>query len=76
MTIKELIRIDDTSYRVFWHDREFEPPRQQVTQASGICFTEHSEIVLVRGTKKEWMLPGGHPIGAETLEAACIREVS
>lgn len=60
---------------VTWHDASSNPPRNLVTQASGICFTDDSRIVLVTTDGKTWHLPGGHPEDNETIEEAFIREV-
>ncbi|MBI2851396.1 MAG: NUDIX domain-containing protein [Chloroflexi bacterium] len=61
---------------VTWHDSSFLPPRNLVTQASGICFTDGGLIVLVTVDGKSWGLPGGHPENGETIEEAFIREVN
>ena len=60
---------------VTWHDTSFKPPRNLVTQASGICFTDDSRIVLVTTDGETWYLPGGHPDDNESIEEAFIREV-
>ena len=60
---------------VTWHDASFDPPRNLVTQASGICFTDDNRIVLVTTDGKTWHLPGGHPEEDEITEEAFIREV-
>ena len=60
---------------VTWHDASFAPPRNLVTQASGICFTDDNQVVLVTLDGKSWRLPGGHPEADETIEEAFIREV-
>ena len=61
---------------VTWHDASFVPPRNLVTQASGICFTDDNQVVLVTLDGKSWSLPGGHPEGDETIEDAFMREVT
>ena len=60
---------------VEWLPSPFAPPRDLVTQASGVCFTDDGEIVLVAGAKHAWSLPGGHPEPGETLEQTLTREV-
>ena len=60
---------------VTWHDASFVPPRNLVTQASGICFTDDNQVVLVTPDGKSWSLPGGHPEGNEAVEDAFRREV-
>src|SRR5512139_2617180 len=60
---------------VEWLSSPFTPPRDLVTQASGVCFTGDGEIVLVAGAQRAWSLPGGHPEPGETLEQALTREV-
>jgi 8-oxo-dGTP pyrophosphatase MutT (NUDIX family) len=52
------------------------PPREHVTQASGVCFTEGGLIVLVAGSDHVYGLPGGHPEPDETIEQALVREVA
>src|SRR5262249_13844456 len=60
---------------VTWLPATFIPPRDAITQASGICFTEHRKIVLVSGNGQHWNLPGGHLSPDETPEQALEREV-
>ena len=61
---------------VTWHDANFVPPRNLVTQASGICFTDDNRVVLVTLDGKSLSLPGGHPEGDETIEDSFRREVA
>lgn len=48
---------------------------ERTTQASGVCFTDTGQIVLVSGGDERWGLPGGHPETGETIEEALVREV-
>ena len=58
-----------------WHPGGLEPPRNLCTQASGICFVETGQILLVRSADRQWALPGGHPELGEQLTQALRREV-
>jgi ADP-ribose pyrophosphatase YjhB (NUDIX family) len=60
---------------VSWLPAPFVPPRELTTQAYGVCFTEHRQIVLVLGPDRLWTLPGGTPENDETIEDAFTREV-
>ena len=44
---------------VEWLPSPFTPPRDLVTQASGVCFTGDEEIVLVAGAGKVQARQGG-----------------
>ena len=59
---------------VTWLDKDFMPPRSQITQASGICFTDDGLVVLV-STGDHWSLPGGTTEEGETIEETLVREV-
>ena len=59
-----------------WCPSPISPPREDVTQASGVCFTGDGLIMLVAGDEHEYELPGGHPEIGETIEQAFIREVA
>jgi ADP-ribose pyrophosphatase YjhB (NUDIX family) len=61
---------------VGWRDETFVPPRSLITQASGDCFTEGGNIVLVSADGETWQLVGAHPEDGETIETAFIREVA
>lgn len=58
-----------------WNSSPAPPPRELVTQASGICFTSDGSIVLVAKKDREWSLPGGHPEKGESIEQALRREI-
>ncbi len=60
---------------VTWEDGPVPPPRDQTTQASGVCFTDDGLIVLVGSGDGRWSLPGGHLEDGESAEDALIREV-
>ena len=73
--------IDENSWEgrwliVTWHDSSFHPPRELITQVSGICYTDDGLIVLVTIDGESWMLPGGHPNVNEPIEEAFRREVN
>ena len=74
-TIVEKVTVSGEDYVVTWLPPPYQPPRELTSQASGICFTNDREIVLVSGDGQEWVLPGGHPEPNETLAEAFIREV-
>ena len=60
---------------VTWDDAPMLPPHHQITQASGVCFTDTGKIVLVGSGNGRWSLPGGHPEPGETIEETLIREI-
>jgi len=60
--------------RVTWEEGMVIPAHEEVTQVSGICFTETGEIVLI-GEEGKWSLPGGHPEPGESWEETLAREV-
>ncbi len=76
MSITEKINWEGRPLTVTWHDKTFVPPRELTFQASGLCFTDDGQIVLVTSNRKSWQLIGGHPETNETIENAFIREVN
>jgi 8-oxo-dGTP diphosphatase len=59
---------------VTWHESSFVPPRELITQASGLCFVGDGSVVLVTADGMTWQLVGGHPEIGETSEEAFRRE--
>lgn len=57
--LTETIEWQGRTLQVTWEPGPELPPREQTTQASGICFTDTGQIVLVGGDG--WGLPGGPP---------------
>lgn len=52
-----------------WLPAPYWPPQALVTQVSGVCTTDEGQIVLVRGSRGQLALPGGHPEpGEEPLD--------
>ncbi len=76
MNIVEESTWEGRPLEVSWHDSTFIPPRELITQASGLCFTNDSKIVLVTTNGKTWQLAGGQPEVGETIEHAFVREVA
>lgn len=74
MTIRERTTWEERRLTVTWEPGHL-PPREQVTQASGICFVADGRILLVSQDGDHWALPGGHPEPGEAPEQALIREV-
>ena len=72
--IRESTRWEGRSLTVTWQRAPFLPPRDLVTQVSGVCFTSDGQIVLVSSDGSNWSLPGGHLEPGETLEEALARE--
>lgn len=76
MIVHEAGMWEGRSLALRWHQSPAPPPREDVTQASGVCFTDDGLIVLVAGDDHEYGLPGGHPEIGETIEQAFVREVA
>jgi len=74
--LDETMVVDGRNYRVAWFDPPFLPPRDEATQALGICFTADGQIVLITLTGRDWSLPGGTIEPGERLEQTLAREVS
>jgi len=45
--IVDEIEVEGRQIRVDWRPAEFDPPLDLITQASGVCFTEEGNDVLV-----------------------------
>lgn len=75
MRIVESNHWDGRSLAVTWDDTPTQPQLSRISQASGICFTESGQIVLVRSGNGAWTLPGGHPENGESIDQALVREV-
>ncbi len=46
-----------------------------ITQVYGVCFNDKNEILIVRKKDGDWIIPGGHPEGIETIEETLKREM-
>lgn len=47
-----------------------------ITQVYGVCFNDKNEILIARKVgDKNWIIPGGHPEGKETIEETLTREM-
>lgn len=75
MPIREVVPYEGRQITIAWLPAPFEPPRNAITQVSGICFTSAGKIVLVAGRQGYWALPGGRPEPNDTLEQTLAREV-
>jgi hypothetical protein len=47
LEIVDEIELEGRQIRVVWRPAEFDPPLDLITQASGVCFTEEGNVVLV-----------------------------
>jgi ADP-ribose pyrophosphatase YjhB (NUDIX family) len=52
------------------------PPQEQITQASGVCFTDDGGVVLVAIEPHQWTLPGGTLEPGESAQDALVREIA
>ena len=75
MSIIENLTWEGRTLTATWLPAPFMPAPEQVTQASGVCFTGSGKIVLVAGHVGKWALPGGHVEPGEALERTLAREV-
>ena len=75
MLIQDYTEFNDKRFEVTWKSGRPVPVRDQITQASAICFTPDNQIVMVSGNGLEWHIPGGHPEEGESLHQALGREV-
>jgi inorganic pyrophosphatase len=62
-------------FEATWQSEGELPPRNQVTQASAVCFTSDDQIVMISGDGIAWNIPGGHPEEGESPDDALSREV-
>jgi 8-oxo-dGTP diphosphatase len=51
----------------------YSPPKHIVSAAT-IVINEHKEILLIKGPRRGWEMPGGQVEEGESLKAAAIRE--
>jgi len=70
MNITEDLTWKNRRLTVTWCDAPFLPPRELITQASGLCFTDEHKIVLVSTDGETWQLVGSHPEASEAIEDA------
>ncbi len=75
MPVSEALMYEGRTLTISWRDNQTLPPRELITQASGICFTDEGEIVLVASKDGHWSLPGGHLEPGEDAQQALVREV-
>ncbi|MCA0987204.1 NUDIX hydrolase [Guptibacillus algicola] len=55
------------------NSEQFTPPKHIVSAAT-IVFNEQNEILLIKGPKRGWEMPGGQVEEGESLKDAAIRE--
>ncbi|WP_409292754.1 NUDIX hydrolase [Peribacillus sp. SCS-37] len=51
----------------------YSPPRH-IVSAAAIVINEQNEILLIKGPRRGWEMPGGQVEEGESLQAAAIRE--
>ncbi|WP_181347002.1 NUDIX hydrolase [Thalassobacillus sp. CUG 92003] len=49
-------------------------PPKHIVSAATITFNEHGDILLIKGPKRGWEIPGGQVEEGESLKEAAIRE--
>lgn len=52
----------------------FSPPKH-ILSAAAIVLNENDELLLIKGPRRGWEMPGGQVEEGESLQAAAIREV-
>lgn len=72
--VSETVEFDGRPLQLTWLPGPVRPPREQTTQASGVCFVD-CKVVMVLGATG-WCLPGGHPERGESIDEALAREVA
>ena len=73
--IEDLFAYGGRTVRAVWRPEPWQPPRELVTQASGLCYTSAGKVLLVSQDGAHWALPGGHLEQGESLEQTLRREV-
>lgn len=68
------VRADGQDWIVSWHSPT-SPPAGTPHGASGVCFTDGGEVVLISRDGYGWGLPGGRPEGDERWVDTLRREV-
>lgn len=63
-----------TEYIDMEEGEEMGVPKHTVS-AAAIVINDHNEILLIRGPRRGWEMPGGQVEEGESLKAAAIREV-
>lgn len=72
--ISEAFDDEGRQLQLTWLPGPVRPPREQTTQASGICFVDGEVVLVLSGSG--WGVPGGHPERGESIEDAFAREFS
>ena len=73
--VREMLTYDGRTVILSWWPAPYWPPPERITQASGVCYTERGQVVLVVGQRGQRALPGGHLEPWEAPWEALIREV-